>query len=174
MQKEEYLLFIKLSQDHLISGFLILIVIASAGDLAADLSQGASTSHLVQETVLLLLALAGLGWLLLDNLRKKQLIRNLHAELEEIQKIPQQAPKEVLEAKSKLSELISTQFSAWALTNSEKEVGLLLLKGFSLKEISALRGTAEKTIRQQASSIYQKSGVSGRHAFAAWFIEDFL
>ncbi len=51
---------------------------------------------------------------------------------------------------------------------------LVLLKGFSLKEISALRGTAEKTIRQQAPSIYQKTGVSGRHAFAAWFIEDFL
>ncbi len=167
-------MFIKLSQDHLISGFLILIVIASAGDLAADLSQGASTSHLIQETVLLLLALAGLGWLLLDNLRKKQLIRNLHAELEEIQKMPQQAPKEILEAKSKLSELISTQYYVQKPPKKKAKDRLVLLKGFSLKEISALRGTAEKTIRQQASSIYQKSGVSGRHAFAAWFIEDFL
>ncbi len=32
------------------------------------------------------------------------------------------------------------------------------------------RNTVEKTVRQQASSIYQKAGVSGRHAFAAWFL----
>ena len=37
-----------------------------------------------------------------------------------------------------------------------------------------LRSTLEKTVRQQASSIYQKAGVSGRHAFAAWFLEDYL
>ncbi len=43
-----------------------------------------------------------------------------------------------------------------------------------LRHCSALRGTSEKTIRQQASSIYQKSGLPSRHAFSAWFIEDFL
>jgi DNA-binding CsgD family transcriptional regulator len=37
-----------------------------------------------------------------------------------------------------------------------------------------VRDTHEKTVRQQASAIYRKAGVSGRHAFAAWFIEDFL
>ena len=37
-----------------------------------------------------------------------------------------------------------------------------------------VRGTAEKTIRQQASSIYQKANILGRHSFSAWFIEDFL
>jgi hypothetical protein len=36
------------------------------------------------------------------------------------------------------------------------------------------RSTQEKTVRQQASSIYKKAGVSGRHAFSAWFIEDIL
>jgi len=28
--------------------------------------------------------------------------------------------------------------------------------------------------RQQASTIYGKSGLEGRHAFSAWFLEDFL
>jgi DNA-binding CsgD family transcriptional regulator len=37
-----------------------------------------------------------------------------------------------------------------------------------------LRGTAEKTIRQQASAIYKKAGVAGRHVFSAWFMEDLL
>ena len=49
-----------------------------------------------------------------------------------------------------------------------------MLKGLSFKEIAALRQTREKTVRAQASAIYRKAGVNGRHAFAAWFIEDFL
>ena len=51
---------------------------------------------------------------------------------------------------------------------------MLLLKGLSLKEIAAVRNTHEKTTRQQASAIYRKAGVTGRHAFSAWFIEDYL
>jgi DNA-binding CsgD family transcriptional regulator len=53
-------------------------------------------------------------------------------------------------------------------------VGRLLLKGLSLKEIAAIRNTLEKTVRQQASSIYKKAELNGRHAFSAWFIEDIL
>ena len=41
---------------------------------------------------------------------------------------------------------LSQQFDDWRLSNSEKEVGWLLLKGFSLKEIAALRETLEKTV----------------------------
>ena len=74
----------------------------------------------------------------------------------------------------RLGEAIAQQFATWELTQSEREVGWLLLKGLTLKEIAAMRDTAEKTVRQHASAIYRKSGVSGRHAFAAWFIEDCL
>jgi len=70
--------------------------------------------------------------------------------------------------------VISQQFTEWALSPSEKEVGLMLIKGLSLKEIAALRNTLEKTVRQQASSIYKKADINGRHAFSAWFIEDIL
>lgn len=38
------------------------------------------------------------------------------------------------------------------------EIAWLMLKGYSFKEIAALREVKEKTIRQQASSIYSKSG----------------
>ncbi|WP_370693518.1 helix-turn-helix transcriptional regulator [Pseudoalteromonas sp. 1_MG-2023] len=51
---------------------------------------------------------------------------------------------------------------------------MLLLKGLSFKEISAIRHTKEKTVRQQASVIYSKANVEGRHEFAAWFLEDFI
>lgn len=66
------------------------------------------------------------------------------------------------------------QFAQWRLSPSESEVALLLIKGLSMREISAARGVKEKTVRQQATSIYAKSGYAGRHELAAHFIEDLL
>ena len=73
-----------------------------------------------------------------------------------------------------LGSAIERQLADWGLTDAEREVALLMLKGFSHKEIAALRGTSEATIRQQARSAYQKSGMNGRAAFCAFFLEDLL
>jgi len=153
--------------------FMILVLLASAGDLSKDLSLGAEHSHIVQEAVTLIAAIIGLGWLIWKHRYQKQEIQRLRTVIE--QSADQQpASEEVVKAKKEMAEAIRIQFDSWKLTPSEKEVGLLLLKGFSAKEISLLRETSEKTIRNHSSSIYQKAGVSGRHAFSAWFIEDFL
>jgi len=40
--------------------------------------------------------------------------------------------------------------------------------------MAQLRAAHEKTVRQQAGAIYNKAGLPGRHAFAAWFLEDLL
>jgi len=77
-------------------------------------------------------------------------------------------------ARHEYSNVIHTQFEQWVLTPSEQEVAMLLLKGLSFKEISGVRNTKEKTVRQQASVIYSKASVEGRHEFAAWFLEDFI
>jgi DNA-binding CsgD family transcriptional regulator len=73
-----------------------------------------------------------------------------------------------------LGEEIEAQFESWQLTQSEREIGLLMLKGFSHGEISGLRGTTEATVRHQARAVYQKSGMPGRSAFCAYFLEDLL
>lgn len=64
------------------------------------------------------------------------------------------------------------QFEEWGFTAAEKEIGLLMLKGLSHKEIAALRGTSEATVRQQAQSIYGKSNLPGKTAFSAYFLDD--
>jgi DNA-binding NarL/FixJ family response regulator len=69
---------------------------------------------------------------------------------------------------------IEKQFETWQLTHAEGEVGLLMLKGFSHREIASLRGTTEATVRHQAQAIYQKSRLPGRGAFSAFFLEDLL
>jgi DNA-binding NarL/FixJ family response regulator len=75
---------------------------------------------------------------------------------------------------SGLGAAIQEQFEAWHLSQAEQEVSLLLLKGFSHKEIARLRHTSTTTIRQQAASIYQKANLSGRAALSAFFLEDLL
>ncbi len=75
---------------------------------------------------------------------------------------------------SGLGEEIEKQFEAWQLTAAEREVGLLMLKGFSHPEIAALRGTTEATVRHQARAVYQKASLPGRGAFCAYFLEDLL
>jgi DNA-binding CsgD family transcriptional regulator len=73
-----------------------------------------------------------------------------------------------------LGEAIDGQFSRWNLTDAEREVALLLLKGLSLKEIATIRTTAERTIRAQARAVYSKAGLTGRAALSAFFLEDLL
>ena len=64
------------------------------------------------------------------------------------------------------------QFQEWSMTNAEREIGLLMLKGLSHKEIAVLRATTEATVRQQAQSIYRKADLPGKTAFSAFFLED--
>ena len=151
-----------------------IVVVASGADLVADLSHGADTEHIVKEAIIVIISTVAIAWLLWGLHQQRLEIKSLQQELETANN-PQTLPKKyVLEARQKLGNVVTRQFSEWMLTGSEIEVGWLLLKGLSLKEIAIVRSTQEKTVRQQASSIYKKAGVTGRHAFSAWFIEDIL
>ncbi len=79
--------------------------------------------------------------------------------------------KEILRG---LGNAIDRQFEEWKMTNVEKEIGLFILKGFSFKEIADFRSVSERTVRQQATSIYKKSGLGSRNEFSAFFLEDLL
>jgi len=153
---------------------LAIVVVASGADLVTDLSHGASIEHVVKEAGVVAISMIAIAWLLLGLRRQRLEIRSLQQELETANTSQAQPRKYVLEARKKLGNVVAQQFSEWMLTGSEVEVGWLLLKGLSLKEIAIVRNTKEKTVRQQASSIYKKAGVTGRHAFSAWFIEDIL
>lgn len=161
--KEIYLLLI-----------LVMLLAASTIDLVSDFSENADFNHLAQEVVLIALSLIALLWMLLDIRRQGLEISALREELLTIKSSKPIPEKYVLEAKSTLSNVISQQFQDWKLSDSEKDIGWLLLKGLSLKEIALIRDTVEKTVRQQASAIYKKTGLNGRHVFSAWFIEDVL
>jgi DNA-binding CsgD family transcriptional regulator len=73
-----------------------------------------------------------------------------------------------------LGQAIEGQFSRWNLTEAEREVALLILKGLSHKEVATVRAVSERTVREQARSIYSKSGLTGRAGLSAFFLEDLL
>jgi len=151
-----------------------LVAIASGANLMADFSRGASFHHIAKEASIIALSVIAIAWMIVELNQQAKEIRALKAELGSTQQTVRTAQDYVIEGRKQLGQVIGQQFLEWQLTSSESEVGWLLLKGLSLKEIAIVRNTLEKTVRQQASSIYKKAGVAGRHAFSAWFIEDIL
>jgi len=69
---------------------------------------------------------------------------------------------------------IESRFNAWGLTPAESEVALNLLKGRSHKEIAYGTQRSERTVRQHAVAVYQKSGLRGRAELAAFFLDDVM
>jgi DNA-binding CsgD family transcriptional regulator len=69
---------------------------------------------------------------------------------------------------------VARQFEGWGLTPVERETALMLLKGFSHKQIAALSGRSERTVRQHAVAVYEKSGLAGRAELSGFFLGDLL
>jgi DNA-binding NarL/FixJ family response regulator len=73
-----------------------------------------------------------------------------------------------------LASAIDERFGAWALTPTERDVALRLLKGHSHKQIAFETERSERTVRQHAVAVYEKSGLRGRAELAAFFLEDLM
>lgn len=82
--------------------------------------------------------------------------------------------KELYNLKKSTADLINSQINLLKLTNAEKDVAWLIIKGNSYKKIAELRGVSERTINQQVGSIFKKSNVANRHEFVSSFIEDLM
>ncbi len=161
-------------KDTIIAVILSMIMTLNIIDVFVDIELGVPLWHIIEEGTIVVMSAFAAAYLIF-HIRKNtadlqkliELVKHKDSELETISVKTQ-------EARKKYSLAIHDQFVSWGLTKSEREVALFILKGFSFREIASIRDTKEKTVRQQASVIYDKSGVDGRHAFAAWFMEDLL
>jgi len=143
-------------------------------DVAADYRSGADAGHLVTEGSAMALALSGAVVLWRQLRQARRQTGELTVALERARHEAALFREEAREALRGLGEAIDRQFVRWQLTPAEREVGLLLLKGLSHKEVAAARSTGETTIRQQALAIYRKSGLKNRSELSAFFLEDLL
>lgn len=69
---------------------------------------------------------------------------------------------------------VEALFDKWGLTGSERNVAMLVVKGFSNAEISAYRKTSESTTKSQVSSVFRKSGLTNRQQLVSLVVEDLL
>ena len=140
---------------------LVTATLFFAFDIITDLvAKDESWLHLFVESIVFL----AISTVLFRELRR---LRQLKAELSE-ERI------RTARLSGQLLAVMRDQFAQWGLSPSESEIALLLIKGLSMKEIAEARQVKEKTIRQQATSVYAKSGYAGRHELAAHFIEDLM
>jgi DNA-binding NarL/FixJ family response regulator len=70
--------------------------------------------------------------------------------------------------------VMRARFDTWHLTDAERDVAILALKGFSIAEIAGLRNTAQGTAKAQAAAVYRKAGVAGRLQLLSLFLEELM
>jgi DNA-binding CsgD family transcriptional regulator len=169
-----FVYFIMLSKKFFVI-LLSVIIALNIYEFYSDIHDYDHTSfHITVELVVILISVFGIIFLMLELWQRQQEIEQLSQQLKLTRTHLDEVEEKVKQASRQYAAVIQEQFTHWELSNSEKEVAMLLLKGLSFEEIAQLRATKEKTVRQQATSIYRKSGLDGRYAFAAWFFEDFL
>ena len=151
-----------------------LIAVLMAVDTVIDYRQTHSIAAQTFEMLVFAAALAGIaihGWQLASVRSQSE---RLGRELTETRADAQRWSREAQDVLKGLGVAIDGQFDKWGLSPAERDVALLQLKGLRHKEIAELRRTSERTVRQQALSIYRKAGLSGRTDLAAFFLEDLL
>lgn len=158
----------------LASLFFISMAALSISDLMHDKNDDLSQVHFYTEIMTILISLTGSGFFIYKAMTlfksNKKLIKDLEVETKKLQSFQEKVNK----YSEGLSAAIDDEFEKWGLTKSEKEVGLLILKGLSTKDISELQGISDKTVRHHCTSIYKKSGMAGRTELSAHFLEDLL
>lgn len=77
-------------------------------------------------------------------------------------------------ARGALGEVIESHFDIWGLTESERDVAFLAIKGFSVADMARLRETKEGTVKAQCTAVYRKAGVTGRLQLLSLFIEELM
>jgi DNA-binding NarL/FixJ family response regulator len=82
--------------------------------------------------------------------------------------------RQVAVASGAFEDLLQSHFRQWDLTPSEEDVARLAIKGLSVAEMAAVRGSSEGTIKAHSAAVYRKAGVSGRLQLISLFIEELM
>jgi DNA-binding CsgD family transcriptional regulator len=153
---------------------LLSIIVGGTVDLLMDQPERWLSFHVVFETLMIAGALVMATTLWLGWWRSAHSAASLRESLE-----AQRAERDAWKASARaaldgLGRAIDEQFRSWGLTPAEREVALMLLKGYGHKEIAALTGRGERTVRQHAGVVYEKAGLAGRAELAAYFLHDLM
>ncbi|MEQ9518401.1 MAG: LuxR C-terminal-related transcriptional regulator [Parvibaculum sp.] len=132
------------------------------GDVIEDFREDGHLDdpHLFLETIAALALVAGVMFLMVE-------LRSLLARMGDMQ-------VGLRVARGNMADVMKTFFDEWALTDAERDVAIMILKGLDNETIAEVRSTASGTVRAQATSIYAKSGTHGRAQFISLFMEELM
>lgn len=152
----------------------VLMVVGGVVDLILDRPRSLWTAHVVFEVALVLVSLLAASYLARGWYSASTRLRRMERTVEE-----QGAERDAWRARAGRTlagfrDAIDEQFDVWGLTPTERDVGLALLAGRSLKRIARESRRSERTIRQHAIAVYRKAGLSGRAELAGFFLGDLL
>jgi DNA-binding CsgD family transcriptional regulator len=158
----------------LLGAALLIIIVGGTVDLVLDAPERLLSVHVIYEVSMIVVALGitvalWRGWWLTEHS-----LAETQRALEEGQSERNAWRASAQAALDGLGRAMDEQFRSWDLTPSEREIALLLLKGHSHKSIARATGRSERTVRQHAVAVYQKSGLRGRAELAAFFLEDIM
>jgi DNA-binding CsgD family transcriptional regulator len=132
------------------------------GDVIEDLREDGQLdgAHMVLESIAAVALVGGVVFLMIE-------LRGLLARMSDMQ-----TGLDV--ARGQLAQVIDGFFAEWNLTAAERDVAMMILKGFENEAIARIRQTAPGTVRAQATRIYAKSQTDGRAQFISLFVEELL
>lgn len=132
------------------------------GDVIADVRDGEHLDdlHLGLEAFAAVALIAGVLFLMLELRRLLMRLGDMDTGLKV--------------ARGQMAEVMNRFFDEWNLTQAERDVALMILKGLDNEAIAQVRSTAPGTVRAQTTSIYSKSNTQGRPQFVSLFVEELM
>lgn len=153
---------------------IALLIVA---DIAQDAFEGAPWGHLAVESLAMGLAAIGALRMAVSLARSRSELhraRIAHAAADaRAAALASEAAAfraRAADAVGGFRQAIDHQFADWGLTEAERDVAIALLQGLQTRDIARARGTTDRTVRQQAQTIYAKAGLAGRAELAAFFL----
>lgn len=151
---------------------LSLVLVGSIVDLSIDYREsGGASWHILARAIAALFLLAGMLLLARQLSYRMQMARRSILALQEEKS---QFAREHAVLVESMRVAIQDQFRRWQLTPAETQLAEDLIRGYSIEQIAALRGKRSSTVRNQSVRLYARTGMTGRHELAAFFLEDIL
>jgi DNA-binding CsgD family transcriptional regulator len=157
--------------DRVVMVVLALVGIGGIVDLLLDEPTSWWSAHVLLELALVAtsITLASTLWLRWRDVSTE--LRGARRSLEARESERQEWQATAEEALQSMRAAVEAQMDRWSLTPTEREIAFLLLQGVGHRQIAERTGRSERTVRQHAVSIYDKSGLDGRAALAGFFLQ---
>lgn len=154
--------------------FVLCVFTVSAIEIIVEFLAEETLAEMADDLLRFIFSAVLLAILVAERVAQKRELADLRQQLAKARGKLAKTDARSVQLASQYRAVMQKQFEAWGLSASEQDVVIGMLKGLSFREIAELRGTREKTVRQQASTVYRKAGVGGRSELTAWFFEDML